>query len=93
MPNLFEKAKKSKLTQKNQDEYKGVVRKISPKENPKSYRFDYETINVLNELLEKVNQVAPKKISETRLIKALIHMGASGPTKLKEVLKSVQKLW
>ena len=42
------------------------------KEYPRSYRFDAEVMETLKETLFRVNAVSPKKISESRLVKALI---------------------
>ncbi len=42
------------------------------KKYPRSYRLDAEMIAVLKDTLHRINQVSPRKVSEARLVKALI---------------------
>lgn len=76
MSKLSLHAQKSKLN-KNQDEIinrenESIIRKVKISDFPRSYRFDSYTVEILKETLYRVNDLTPKKISESRLLKALI---------------------
>ena len=61
------------------------------KEHPRSYRIDSETMDVLKETLVRINKVAPKKIGEARLIKALILLSKDIDNKI--LLKAIKEVW
>ena len=91
MSNLSSKAKSSKLktvAEKPKDSNKILEKKS--KGYARSYRFDSEIKDILKEVLDNVNSISPKKISETRLIKALIIMGKkSNPEKVLQAAREV----
>lgn len=96
MSKLADKAKTSKLkinfaVDNNAGKKESVIKKIKPIDFPRSYRFDYETMNTLKNMLDKINEYSPKKISEARLIKALIFLS----TNISEdkLLKALKEVW
>jgi len=98
MSKLADKAKSSKLKNSIQSTVYGsteprerVVRQIKPKDYPRSYRLDTESINSLKSTLDKINEISPKKISESRLIKALILL--SKDTEEDKLLKALKEVW
>lgn len=98
MSKLSSKAKKSKLSEKSYKEditdikpEQRVTKKITPKDYPRSYRLDTETINTLNDTLNKLNEISPKKITETRLIKALIAL--SKEIDEERLMKAIKEVW
>ena len=95
MSKLADKAKSSKLNEQSQikhDVYKErLVRKIKPKEFPRSYRLDSEVMNVLRSTLDRVNEASPRKVSEARLVKALIML--SKETSEDKLMKALKEVW
>ena len=82
MSKLIMKAKKSKLfdtfsRENDKSESENILRKNSSNEFPKSFRLDTETLNILKETQDRINSIAPKKISESRIIRALILISKS----------------
>jgi len=61
------------------------------KEYPRSYRLDPELKEVLENTLNRVNESAPKKISEARLIKALILLSKNIETE--KIIKALKEVW
>ena len=66
MSKLIDKAKSSKLRDclkavEGNVEGENVVRKIKPKEYPRSYRLDHEVMNVLQSTVDRINELSPKK--------------------------------
>lgn len=94
MSKLIMKAQKSKLqnafddnSKKNEDEK--VLRKFRSYGSPKSFRLDLETLNILKETQERINNIIPKRVSESRIIKALILISKEiNEDKLIKALKS-----
>jgi hypothetical protein len=96
MSKLINKAKSSKLrdslkSSEKSFEREGVVRKIKPKEYPRSYRLDHETMNVLQNTVDRINDFSPKKVSEARLIKALIIL--SKDIEDEKIVKALKEVW
>lgn len=92
MSKLADKAKSSKLKSNlSTDTQESVVRKIKPKDFPRSYRLDTETMNILKNTLDRINENSPKKISEARLVKALIFL--SKDMTEDKLLKALKEVW
>ena len=99
MSKLADKAKGSKLRQSLSSDFsiektqpkEQIIRKIKHKEYPRSYRFDPEIINTLKGTLTKVNEASHKKISEARLVKALIFL--SKEIDEEKLLKALKEVW
>jgi len=88
MSKLKSKAQKSKLQQIQNDQGEKIIQLSQKSKYPRSYRFDVETINLLKELVEKVNVKSKKPVSETELLKVLVQLGKkSGMEKLLKILK------
>jgi len=96
MSKLADKAKSSKLKEtlhQNQSPTpkERVVRQVKHKEYPRSYRLDPEIMNTLKDTLDRVNEISPKKVSEARLVKALIWL--SKETNEEKILKALKEVW
>lgn len=94
MSKLSEKATISKLNEVvtfTSGEAERRVRKISSTGYPRSYRLDSDIMNMLKNTLDKINELSSKKVSEARLIKALIFL--SKEISLKKILKALEKTW
>lgn len=97
MSKLINKAKGSKLREalakgsKDSIEEERVVRKIKPKEYPRSYRLDHEVMNILQDTVDRINEISPKKISEARLVKALIVL--SKQIEDEKIIKALKEVW
>jgi hypothetical protein len=97
MSKLINKAKNSKLHEsfqvenENTGSKESVIRQIKAKEHPRSYRFDTEVMNLLKNKLYRINEIAPKKVSETRLVKALIILSKGMDDD--EIIKALKKVW
>ena len=96
MSKLANKAKKSKLSEhlsqnQSKDKREKLTRQIKYKEYPRSYRLDAEIMNMLKDTLSRVNEISPKKISEARLIKALIWL--SKEMDEEKILKAMKEVW
>ncbi len=61
------------------------------KEHPRSYRLDPEILDELKRTLKRINEIAPKKVSEARLIKALILM--SKEIEDSRIIKALKEIW
>lgn len=61
------------------------------KEYPRSYRFDPETMNILKSTLDRVNEISSKKVSESKLIKALIAL--SKDIDEMKIIKASKEVW
>lgn len=84
MPKSASKAKNIK--------FKEIITKQQKfSEHPRSYRFDAEILATLSMVLDRVNQVSPKKITETRLMKALIHLSADIDEDT--LIKAIKEVW
>lgn len=59
-------------------------------EYPRGYRLDAESMNTLRAILHNINETTSRKITETRLIKALIWL--SREIQEEEILKALQSL-
>ncbi len=97
MSKLASKAKSSKLLkedlQQSSKSEKGerLTRQVKFKEYPRSYRFDPEIMNTLKDTLDKINEVSPKKVTEARLVKALIWL--SKDINDEKILKALKEVW
>lgn len=96
MSKLAGKAKSSKLKEtlyqdQNAAPKEKVVRQVKHKEYPRSYRLDPEIMNTLKDTLDKINEISPKKVSEARLVKALIWL--SKETNEEKILKALKEVW
>lgn len=97
MSKLISKSQNSKLhnslidNSENQPNKEKIVRQIKPKEYPRSYRLDAEVMNVLKNTLDRINEFSPKKVSEARLIKALIML--SKEVKEERMVKALKEIW
>ena len=95
MSKLVDKAKKSKLKDSisngNKPVQERIVSQIRPKDYPRSYRLDSEIVNILKNTLDKVNEISLKKVSEARLIKALIFL--STEIEEEKLLKALKEVW
>ncbi len=80
---------KIKLSSSKSKERKEI--EISYKEFPRSYRLDSEIMNILKVTLYKINEVSPKKVSESKLIKALIWL--SQEIDKEKILKALKEVW
>lgn len=94
MSKLADKAKRSKLSntaQNSSQDKQKLINQIKVKEYPRSYRLDYEIMNTLQRTLSKINEISPKKVSEARLIKALIFL--STDIEEKKITKALKEVW
>lgn len=94
MSKLSHKAKSSKLKDSIQNHAgpkERIIRQIKPKDYPRSYRLDPEILNILRDTLNRINEISPKKVSEARLIKALIIL--SKTIDEEKLLKYLKKVW
>lgn len=95
MSKLLNKAKSSKLSSitEHSQEHEEVSLILTPKVHsaPKSYRLDPDVENVLKMILDRVNDISTKKISASRLVRALILLGKD--TDEKKILKAIKEVW
>lgn len=96
MSKLANKAKSSKLKEtlhqdQNSVPKERVIRQVKHKEYPRSYRLDPEIMNTLKDTLDKINEISPKKVTEARLVKALIWL--SKETNEEKILKALKEVW
>jgi hypothetical protein len=96
MSKLANKAKSSRLKDPSQPVQikavkEKVVRQVKPKEFPRSYRLDAEVMNALQNTLDRVNEASPRKVSEARLVKALIMF--SREISEEKLMKSLKEVW
>ncbi len=96
MSKLADKAKSSKLKESLKqgqplEPREKLVRQIKPKEYPRSYRLDPEIMNTLKDTLDRVNDISPKKVSEARLVKALIYL--SKEINAEKIIKALKEVW
>lgn len=95
MSRLSEKAKSSKLSsfsiQKQEFEESDLISNINSQLAPKSYRLDPEITNILKSILDKVNNLSNKKVSESRLVRALIFLGKDIDEK--KILRAIKEVW
>lgn len=98
MSKLSEKTETSKLrtvmnaNQKEQNKPKRKrIGQVKHKEHPRSYRLDSEIMNVLKTTLKRINNASSKKVSEARLIKALIFI--SKDIEEEKILKALKEVW
>ena len=89
----LQKTKKSKLKTNVKTPMKKAVSEVkkSYKEYPRSYRLDVEMMDILKTTLHRLNQVSPKKVSEARLIKALIIL--SQEMDEKSLIRGIKQVW
>lgn len=94
MTKLVDRAQHSKLSSIQQIDSiqynESIVRHTSFKEYPRSYRLDQYTLDILKETQNRISSASGKKISESRLIKALIlHSKDLSNDRLIKVLKDI----
>lgn len=97
MSKLINKAKSSKLKdslrnlEADDANKEKVVRQVKPKDFPRSYRFDPEIMNTLKDTLDRINNEVHKKVSEARLVKALILLSKDMETD--NLIKALKEIW
>jgi hypothetical protein len=88
MTKLVDRAQHSKLSSIQYNE--SIVRQTNFKEYPRSYRLDQCTLDILKGTQNRISSASGKKISESRLIKALIiHSKDLSNDRLIKVLKDI----
>lgn len=60
-------------------------------EHPRSYRLDDEILQTLKDTQQRVNRISPKKITESRLVKALIWL--SKEIEDEKIIKASKEVW
>jgi hypothetical protein len=95
MSKLSNKAKSSKLNtisvQNQELENNRLISNVKVHSAPKSYRLDPEVQNILKTILDRVNDLSNKKISESRLVRALILLGKDIDEK--KILRALKEVW
>ena len=99
MAKLSAKAKSSKLSEMTNNSLSdNALQEKKPsalikayKSHPRSYRFDPETVNILQATLDRVNELSAKKISEAKLVKALIFL--SKDIDEMKIIKASKEVW
>ena len=97
MSKLLDKAKAKQVTElikkktEQQKEQERVTNIQEHKEYPRSFILDEETINCLQSLNNRVNQLSPKKIGNSKIIRALIHI--SKDINDKKLINTIKQLW
>ncbi len=96
MSKLTDTAQGNKLkTDLQQDRSYGekgkVAKQFDHKEYPRSYRLDMNSMNTLKDTLDRVNEASPKKVSEARLVKALIYL--SKEIDEEKIIKALKEVW
>lgn len=97
MSKLLLHAQKSKLSKQaeeltnNEKITESVIRKIKASDFPRSYRFDSSTIEILKETSNRINDLTPKKISESKLLKALICLSKNISDE--DLIKALKSTW
>ncbi|MCP4473236.1 MAG: hypothetical protein GY821_01410 [Gammaproteobacteria bacterium] len=97
MGKLSDKAKTkqvAELIKKNpeqQKEQERVTNIRQYKEYPRSFLLDEETINVLQSLHNRINQLSPKKISNSKIIRALIQLSSN--INDEQLINTIRQLW
>lgn len=85
---------KSKIIQERKSipsSKKGGAEDEKTKEYPRSFRLDPELKEVLENTLNRVNKLTPKKVSEARLVKALILL--SKDMEPEKIIKAIKEVW
>lgn len=92
MNKLSERAKKSKLNIKKESEKTEKLTAISRTaySQIRSFRLDDASWNNLSLLLEKINSQSSRKVSASRLIKALIQIGIK--SKEENVIQALKEI-
>lgn len=68
----------------------GVVSKNKPSAVPKSFRLGGDDLANLKQITEAVNGISRSKVSETKVIKALLQIGAQlSPEKVLKALREI----
>lgn len=86
-------AKPSKLnrtTNIKNNEYKRLTKKTIT-DYPRSYKLDPEVMNVLKDTLARINDISSKKVSEARLVKALIFISPQLDDEV--IIKALKEVW
>tara|TARA_B100001996_G_scaffold319894_1_gene263866 strand:+ start:220 stop:510 length:291 start_codon:yes stop_codon:yes gene_type:complete len=96
MGKLSDKAKTKQVAEliKKKSEQEGQERVTNIRQNkeyPRSFLLDEETINLLQSLHTRVNQLSPKKIGNSKIIRALIHL--SKEINDKKLINTIKQLW
>lgn len=95
MSKLLSKAKSSKLSNISTDDKAKKYKKSSVNQViqriPRSYKLDQDVLNILKDIQERVNNISTKKVSESRLIRALIFLSKEFDEK--RVLQAAKEVW
>lgn len=91
MPNQTERIKLNTMKEKIKNKNIKDNLEIIKKEYPRSYRLDSEIMGILKNSVKRINKNSPKKISEAKLIKALIWL--SQEIDEKKILKALKEVW
>ena len=77
MPKLdIKNSRSSKLNQKNKESIE-VIRRINKKTNPTSVRLTESEKNIVLNILKKLELHSSRKVSESDIIRILIHFGSN----------------
>lgn len=68
----------------------GVVSKHKPSATPKSFRLSGDDVANLKQITEAVNGISRSKVSETKIVKALLQLGSQLPPE--KVLKALKEI-
>ncbi len=68
----------------------GVVSKHQPSATPKSFRLSGDDLANLKQVTEAVNGISRSKVSETKIVKALLQLGSKIPPE--KVLKALKEI-
>lgn len=93
MSKLETNAKPSKLNRAmnaKSNESKRLTKKAIT-DYPRSYKLDSEIMNVLKDTLARINDISPKKVSEARLVKALIFLSPQLDDEI--IIKALKEVW
>jgi len=90
MPNLGDKAKKSKLNTKETRSIAGVVSSKKPQRHPTSVRLTPNEKEMLREIVGNLDEYLTKSVSEGDVMRALIHIGSQ--MDIQKVLKAYKEI-
>jgi hypothetical protein len=91
MTSILRRTQKSKLQNLNPSQTEKIF-PVSRKSSSavKSFRFDPQSWQDLQAMVEKINNISKRKISTSRLVKALVYLGKTRQEKeLLKVLKEI----
>lgn len=95
MSKLLSKAKSSKLSNisANDKTKKSIQSSVHDviQNAPRSYKLDQDILNILKDIQARVNNISTKKVSESRLIRALIFLSKEFDEK--RILQAAKEVW